>query len=374
MAHLDGSLEAHPTAKRGAQNTEPGVKLDYLRGTLPAVVFNRVIDSETGEAFEFAEPPTLAIESLLGEMTPLEHNMAQGYTHSAVLPCGGTVHWHEKKPEQRVLINLGGQALGELGRDPLELIDELDRMSFQPTRTDWALDDLEGLLDLETITQKVLAGEMVTRFKGYGFNVSGKIGDQGQDQGRTIYIGDRKSESFMRIYDKAAEQGLSDVHHIRVEVEVKKRKAQALWADILAKYRIGESVSDLILGVIYGLVDFKEPDSADTNKSRWATCDWWAKFLGVGEKVKVVIDKAETTLERAKDWFYGQVGIVAAMINELDPDFISQALDDGLHRMKERHRLRFDRWAAEFGESVKAKILDFQAEVAKLPTTSPGSV
>lgn len=368
---LEAMTSAHPTAKRGAQNTgstENAPKdliLDYLRGTLPALQFTTVEDQETGEVITFAEPNTLAIESVFGTMTPLEHNAAQGYTHSAILPCGGTVHWHEKKPEQRVLINLGGRALAELGIEPLELLDRLEKMEFQVTRMDWARDDREKLLDLGEIRRKLEAGEIVTRFKSFGVNVSAKIGSAGQDQGMTIYVGDRTSEAFCRIYDKAAEQG-EEGDWLRFEVEFKKRKAQELLSQILTCYRAGEGVGELILGVIYGLVDFKEVSQADTNKSRWETSAWWSEFLRVGEKVKVTVGKIEVTLERAKDWLYGQVGIVAAMVNELEPEFIAKAIEDGLHRMKERHLHRLERWRAEFKKSAAGQIIDFQKEVSAL--------
>ena len=348
--------KARPPAKRGALKPET-VFLDYLRGTVPPLVFPKIGDELTGEVIEYSQPNFDLLESLFGKLTPLQGNSAKGYTHSAVMACGGSVHWHETKPEQRILINLGGQALADLGQGPMELLKSLAAMDFQATRLDWAKDDKDKLLNLAEIERKMLAGDLVTRFTKYGVNISGTFGDQGQQQGKTYFLGIRTSVEFFRIYVKSAEQGRPDEHHIRVELEIKKRKAQKLMADILSKYQAGKDVvqagKDVVqhlLGVFYGLLDFKERSEVDAQKSRWETSAWWSEFLTVSEKVKVAVEKSETTLERAKDWVYGQVGIVAGMINEIEPGFLQMAASDGRDRMKEHHRLKLDRWRGEVAQ------------------------
>lgn len=324
--------------------------MDYLRGTVPPVLHHTIEDWETGEVVTFAEPPQVEIEHLLGEMTHQNHSIAKGYDHSATLPCGGTVHWHSTMPEQRVLINLGGEALANLGMHPLTLMQKLNALKFQVTRMDWAKDDTEGLLDLAVIWQKIIRGEVATRFRKWGRNDSGVIGENRVD-GETIYIGNRKSESFIRCYDKAAQQAEKKncervPHWVRVELEIKKRKAQELWTQILDANKAGKDVAELILKVMLGLVDFKDLGE-DTNKWRWPTCSWWTDFLGVNEKVRITVPKSEVTLDRAKDWLQNQVSITAAMVKEIEPGFIDEMLQAGVTKRQKNHEAKLKRWKVE---------------------------
>lgn len=358
----NGEQKAHPPPKRGVLRTSPSVSqapagenglfLDYLRGTLPPLTFQKVADWETGEVVVFAEPNQVEIESIFGPMVPLGFSVAKGYDQSAQLACGGTVHWHTTQPEQRVMINLGGDALANLGVHPLTLLEKLSRLNFQVTRMDWAKDDTEGLLNLGVIKSKLLRGEVVTRFRKWGCNESGVIGED-ETGGQTIYIGNRQSESFLRCYDKAAQvaeqtdQDPDEIEErIRLELEIKKRKAQELLSQILETRANGGDVASLVLGVIYGLVDFKEPNPADSNKRRWETCSWWLKFLGVGEKVRVTVPKPDITLAKAQEWV-NTIAPTLAIVNEIDPDSFDEALTSGESRWTKQHRAKRDRWKLE---------------------------
>lgn len=352
---------AHPPPKRGVLPTQPtksgpkighdGLFLDYLRGTLPPVIFQKVTNYDTGEVVEFAEPNQVEIESIFGPMAPLGYSSAKGYDQSALLACGGTVHWHTTEPGQKVLINLGGDALANLGMDPLTLLEKLEKLKFQVTRMDWAKDDTEGLLDLGVIKDKLLKGEVVTRFSKWGCNESGVIGGD-EVGGQTIYIGNRQSESFLRCYDKAAQiaaqtgEEPDEDPRIRVELEIKKRKAQELFSQILEMHRAGGDVPALILGVIYGLVDFKEPNSTDNNKWRWETCLWWLNFLGVEKKVKITVPKPEITLARAKEWV-STISPSLAIVHQVDPAFFDEVLTSGQSRWGKQHQAKYQRWQAE---------------------------
>lgn len=350
--------------KRGAHRTQTaqkppfypseGLFLDYLRGTIPPLVFRKVEDYETGEVVEFSEPNHVELNSIFGPMEVQEFSSARGYDKSAVLPCGGTVHWHTTRPEQKVLINLGGEALANLGMNPLVLMTKLNALDFQVTRMDWAKDDTKGLIDLGTIRRKLLRGEVATHFTKWGTNESGVIGE-GAPDGETIYIGNRQSESFVRCYDKAAQNvakngGERLPHWARVELEIKRRKAQVLWAEILQVHRKNGDVAALILGLMLNLVDFKEP-GVHKDRRRWETCPWWSEFLGIGAKVPITVPKSEVTLIEAKRWLLDQVGITAAMVKELDPGFIDFMFASGNSRRKKSHEVKLRRWKTELNSA-----------------------
>ncbi len=345
-----------PIAKKPKlSNQESGLFLDYLRGTIPAYSFFQVTDDETGEAITKAEPNYAAIESIFGPMTPLGYSTAAGYDQTAALACGGSVSWHTTKPEQRVLINLGGSALAMLGLHPIDLMKKLTAQNFQVTRFDWAKDDTTGLLDLELIRLKLQRQEVVTRFRKFDESNNRIIGEAAPE-GETVYIGQRVSESFIRCYDKAAETakrtGIKvDGIWIRVEVEVKRHKAQELWRQILEAHQKGgdTTVSALVLGVVLGLIDFKEP-TTDSNKSRWPTCAWWSKFLGINEKVRITIPKPVITLDRAKDWLI-MIAPTVAIVNEIDPAFLGEAMTSGKSKWRPTHKAKFARWQLEHDQA-----------------------
>jgi phage replication initiation protein len=214
---------------------------------------------------------------------------------------------------------------------------------------DWAKDDTTGLLDLDLIRRKLRRGEVATRFEKWGSNESGIIG-QNEAEGETLYIGNRKSESFVRCYDKAAESAAKDGTEvdgpwIRVELEIKKRKAQELWRQILDTHRAGGYVAALVLGLILGLVDFKEP-GPDSNKWRWESCSWWLEFLGVGQKVKITVPKPDITLARAKNWL-NLIAPTVAIVNEVDPAFLAEALTGGKSKWRPRHKAKLAQWQHE---------------------------
>jgi hypothetical protein len=204
--------KAHPLSNRGVQNTKPaqngphlheegGLFLDYLRGTVDPLTFDGKTDPETGEVTIHCQPNQKELARIFGELTPMGYSSQAGYDQSATLACGGSIHWHTTQPEQRIMINLGSEALAQLGIHPLTLFEKLTAMGFKATRMDWAKDDTEGLIDLGVVSEKIRKGELVTRFKKWNRIDGGVIGDD-TITGETLYIGNRKSESFLRVYDK----------------------------------------------------------------------------------------------------------------------------------------------------------------------------
>ena len=61
-----------------------------------------------------------------------------------------------------------------------------------------------------------------------------------------MYIGAFASERFVRIYDKAAEQGMPGIDHIRIEAQLKNQYARAAYAAL----RRGATIASIIRGIV----------------------------------------------------------------------------------------------------------------------------
>jgi phage replication initiation protein len=198
------------------------------------------------------------------------------------------------------------------------------------TRIDFAADDRNGLLSLDKVQGAIDAGQVVSRFK-QSRTMEAKLLKDGTSKGRTIYFGSSMSEMAVRMYDKAKEQLLGeDVHWIRVEVQARKGRAQALAGAFVQ----GGFVA--VVGVLRGYLDFRE-SSSDSNRSRWRSCDWWLSFLGWASKLKLGIAPLIRTLEKSYSWIQKQVAPTLAMLALAVPDWpktFGFLLSNGVARLR----------------------------------------
>ena len=142
-----------------------------------------------------------------------------------------------------------------------------DPFTYNISRIDIAYDDHIGLLDIDQMRADVDAAYFVCRSKQWQVHYG--------TEGITLYFGSEKSDIMLRIYDKAAEQGLSGEHWIRVELQLRRDRAKHFVINVFENnYSIGKVFS----GVLIGYLSFKQP-SADTNKSRWEIADYWLNIL-----------------------------------------------------------------------------------------------
>jgi len=223
------------------------------------------------------------------------------YNRSAIVWETGRVYWHTERVEMGVHFRLPSSAIQVSNRLGIDILVDLDRMSAKFTRLDLAADDFKGLLDFSVILDKVAREEFVCR---------SRIVDQTHrlrgGAGNTVYFGSRASDTFFRIYDKAAEQTKKGQlflgHWIRAEMELKHDRARE--AGIIICENL-ETWRETARGWFLQFLDFKEPD-ADPNKSRWETCAWWAEFLEHASKVRILICYQKKTIESIKRWIKEQ--------------------------------------------------------------------
>jgi len=292
-----------------------------------------------------------------------------GYTESAFVLDGGRVFWHPGKPDLGIHIRLNSASIAISGFTAVGLLNRAFDMRAKVTRLDIAFDDLDGLLDMDVMYQKILSGELVTRFRKVT-RIAGSRLEEAQKIGDTINIGSRSSNAFVRMYDKKLERESRGVDvtgiekWVRVEIETKKEKSH-LVASLLAGTaleKVTDTPGELCADLLYGLLDFKEVNEEDENKSRWDTSDWWYEFVGASRKLTLAIPPQHKILEDTKRWIAAQVSTSLAMIILSYPDdygvsgyeFIMDCIVAGEKNLNKSQQMRLDLYNSQQKQKQKA--------------------
>lgn len=149
---------------------------------------------------------------------------------------------------------------------------------YNITRLDMAFDDHTGLLDIDVLRDDTDDHHYVSRSRTWKVEYG--------SAGTTIYHGSPKSNMYIRIYDKAAEQAakaedttaFEDVHWIRVELQMRDEIALGFVSGLMTT-----PVGDQFRGVLHNYLRYVVP-TEDSNMSRWNLAPYWAELLeGVGK-------------------------------------------------------------------------------------------
>ena len=191
-----------------------------------------------------------------------------------------------------------------------------DRKMYNVTRLDIAYDDHTGLLDVSKIARSTRKGWYVARAKSWNVDYSNK--------GTSVYIGSKKSEILIRIYDKAAERGFPDKHWVRCELQLRRERALNF---ILQEKPIGEVFG----GVLNNYLRYVKPTGKDSNDRRWETEAFWKKFVNSVEKISLYTKKdIEYNLSRVEKYIFKQAG------NSIDTYIRCMGFDYFLTNLKKR--------------------------------------
>lgn len=199
---------------------------------------------------------------------------------------------------------------------------------FNVTRVDIAYDDIDkegkGLLDVRKIDKLARQDMYISKFRGKSGSWSGEHSDDGvaSPLAYSVYFGSPRSDVRFRIYDKAMERGGLDYHWSRFEIQLRDDKATAFLIS-------GGSVGYKFCGVINNYLRFIVP-SNDSNRRRWASPEWWKKFLFHAEKVSLYARKdIEYNLNRLERYIFEQAGnSIYAYIQCVGIAFFQQKIKD----------------------------------------------
>lgn len=147
-----------------------------------------------------------------------------GYSILLAHPFGHTIMSHPGRPDMGVHVSFTGRALRALsdgGITALSMLDWTLREGAKITRIDLAIDVFDEVIDIVALAGKARIKEAPGSARKWKFM-------KGDDGGCTAYIGSRKSDKFLRIYDKAIESGQKDRAWTRFELEIKGDAAKAV--------------------------------------------------------------------------------------------------------------------------------------------------
>ncbi len=149
------------------------------------------------------------------------------------------------------------------------------------TRIDFAIDDFDGFIDLDLVDHKIKKGCYITRLVSLsdtnGWNLRDRI-----PTGKTIYLGVRTAETFIRIYDKFAkckEQSIELDKNIdtwnRLELEFKAGRANWFTHEYISNPNFNPY--EAILGIFR--LTAKPLSKVEKNKNRFEVCSLYSHFL-----------------------------------------------------------------------------------------------
>lgn len=202
----------------------------------------------------------------------------------------------------------------------------------QVTRLDLAIDDVGcryyTVPELDSIFHDGLYTSRFKKFKS--------IYEGGKDfcSGSSIYLGSRKSELMIRIYDKQLEQktkkhDVSLSPWVRWEIELHKNRATVV-ATFLAS---GKPLPEIAIGILSNYLRLIVRDK--TRDSRCSTAPKWHDFLSGIDKLKICQPVSEKTIDEKREWIMKQVAPTISAIYEIDGDlsFIYSLIENGSLRL-----------------------------------------
>lgn len=195
-------------------------------------------------------------------------------------------------------------------KDLLVVLSETFRAKF--TRLDLTVDDSTGNLTKERVYQAYKDKAIRSRSQVREWVENRRKGAEGW----TLYIGSRMSESFLRVYDKTAEQlqkgKIVPEGIIRLESELKGAQAQTQ-AQRLIESDI-EGWIKIFLQQIRSQVDFIEHN--DSNKSRCRLAEWWAEITKGEISFRLPIPRALASIDKVLSWFHFGVGSTLSFLSK----------------------------------------------------------
>jgi len=291
---------SRPYTNRAARNTEGVlVMIDWCAFTFQGLSVSEVCGflkrHEDGEGSEFVDVEVGAL----------------GYKGQKIL--GNVRVFFDGAPAMGVHVEVSGKGCRELESykvtDWGHFFGEVHSRGGVFTRLDVAIDDRAGLVQMGAIKQAIITGDLVSRWRSGRCVTAFALGGEGGMQGETFYFGSAQSRIQLRIYDKAAEQGVVGEHWVRVELQARRERADSLaWG-----YLFG--ADEFVAGILRSYLEFKQR-SGDSNKSRWPIAGWWDAFLGHVAEARLATAAAVRTLEGSILWLKRQVAPTLAMLVE----------------------------------------------------------
>ncbi len=177
-----------------------------------------------------------------------------GYSDATMDGNGVVIMWNSDRADMGHHVIFSGSALRNLFMhseiQQQSLLHAVLDASGSVSRLDLACDLQGQTIDLSRLYKSLEQGLNSGTARTFG-----QIKSAGG--GETIYVGSRQSERFIRIYNKAAQQGMVNLEWFRFELETKGMVARALASELVK----GANWQAVFVGVCSGMVSI--PGSAE---------------------------------------------------------------------------------------------------------------
>ncbi len=210
------------------------------------------------------------------------------------------------------------------------------------TRLDIALDDRAASVSTTQVKAAVEQGYAVTRADRMRVICETGIRD-GAPRGETLYFGSPQSQTQLRVYDKRAgltQKGRPEAsaYGTRWELQLKQARAQTC-AKALC-YLAPDDWKAFLVGVLRAYIDFRQitREATPWEKYRAPLLDWWAALTEGFRRCRLLVAKAQKTLEDVKHWFSRSIGpLFAVLYVKAGERFLEGVLVAGIQRWTTRH-------------------------------------
>ena len=287
-------VEKPPLTNRGvtplSDDQKTGVLIDWIRASYPWS--EPLLKLGAGEYSSRAQAQLIADQLMIHDLTVTDEPSyrSPGYDIALKLVPGGSVRWHTERSEQMIGLEFKGEDLQEGRSSTLEVLDLLSSVYLlggRITRLDLAIDVYGSGMNVLELKNAWDDGKLSTRARDISVIAPETRNQAGQiiHKGRTVYVGARSSEVFLRVYDKGLETGdrytMGD--WVRIELELKGRKADSVASQLLENpekwtlYAIAvirefcftQAVSWYCKAVTSEAVEIKAVPRKETNRYKW---------------------------------------------------------------------------------------------------------
>jgi len=199
------------------------------------------------------------------------------------------------------------------------------------------------VIDVDRIYASVKAGNCVSHFRQSRLIAGLDLGS-GSDTGKTLCMGSRQSDTYLRIYDKAAEQRskekLVDGTWIRWEMEWKSERADAVGMALSGLDQ--DSFQKYIVGVFRSALDFRDCTRADDPKDRYYAplLDWWKVLTEGMQRARLEIATSVKKIEEVKRWAEKSLAPMLGLLcahPEAGERWLVNTIVDGVERWRGKH-------------------------------------
>lgn len=213
--------------------------------------------------------------------------------------------------------------------------DKVTCLTYKFTRIDIAIDMYKKYFTVNQLRKKIKNGELVSRFKQSTFIEQLKLED-GTQESSSLKFGSMSSNIYIVVYDKLRERinggyivSNSIKFWTRLEIRFKKEHANQ-FCDML--YNNDFCFDNFLFNIIYNYLDFKET-IIDKTKYRNKTWQPWLDFLHSTEKLKLLSNAYQTSIQKKKDYAERNLSKLMSMLCIVDNDFFLKLMKKGLNKI-----------------------------------------